>query len=381
MPGSPWPRLSAGLLLFVMLSFAGVHWIVLPLTDGRLNAVTGGAPYPVGAAAEQLHANLFVADMHADSLLWGRDLRRRHDRGQLDLPRLAAGGVDLQVFGVVTQMPYAESSDRYTAGSDKLPLLFAAAGRAPSTWFSPRQRALAQARELRRLARRGDLTLVLRRADLGRGGIRGLLALEGLHALEGEIDVLPQLHAAGFRMMGLTHVFDNAVAGSSFGTQRYGLTEFGRALIPRLEALGITIDLAHASPAAFDDTLALATRPLVVSHGGVQGTCPGPRNLTDAQLRAVAANGGVVGIGFWRAAVCEPSLDGILAAIGHAIEIAGIDHVGIGSDFDGAVTTPFDAAALPQLTAALLDSGLSHDAVGKVMGGNLRRVLGANLPP
>ncbi len=375
-----WFRVSAALLALLLAAAAALRWIVLPQVDNQLNAIIDPGPYPVERATRELHQRLFVADMHADALLWGRDLRRRYSRGQVDLPRLAAGGVDLQVFSVVTQMPYASPGGRYSGGSDKLPLLFVASGRSPATWFSPRQRALAQARELEQLARQTGLTLVLRRGDLENTGIMGLLALEGMHALEGDTAALELFHAAGYRMMGLTHFCDNAVAGSSFGMEAYGLTEFGRELIPRLEKMGITIDLAHASPAAFEQTLELATRPLVVSHGGVSATCPGPRNLSDTQLRMLAANGGVAGIGYWKSAVCDPGLPAILRAIRHAVDIAGIDHVGLGSDFDGAVTTPFDTSGLPQLTAALIDSGYSLDAVAKIMGGNLRRVLAANLP-
>jgi microsomal dipeptidase-like Zn-dependent dipeptidase len=282
----------------------------------------------------------------------------------MDLPRLLDGGVDLQVFSVV---------------SDVSALLFIASLRSPATWFSPREQALTQAKELRQLAANSSLTLVLRREDLFVDGIRGLLALEGMQALEGEAKALDEFHAAGFRMMGLTHFTDNQVAGSTHGVDKYGLTELGRLLVPRMEALGITIDLAHASPRAFRDTLELATRPAVVSHGGVNGTCPGPRNLTNAQLRSIAKNGGVVGIGYWKTAVCDASLHGIVSAIQHAIKIAGIDHVSLGSDFDGHVTTPFDTSGLPMLTESLLAAGLSEEDAKKVLGGNVLRVLTANL--
>ena len=170
------------------------------------------------------------------------------------------------------------------------------------------------------------------------------------------------------------------VAGSAHGIEKYGLTELGRSLVPRMESLGITIDLAHASPVAFTETLALAKKPLVVSHGGVQGTCPGPRNLSDRQLRAIADNGGVVGIGYWKGAVCDVSLQGIVAAIRHAVRVAGIDHVGLGSDFDGTIAAPFDTSGLPMLTDALLAAGMSESDIRKLLGGNVLRVLRANLP-
>lgn len=358
----------------------GLRFGFLPDFDRRSNPVLLAGPYPVSNEIKVFHNEAFVADLHADPLLWGRDLSRALDRGQVDLPRLRSGGVDLQVFSVVSQVPSGLNVYSNPADSDILPMLFIASWRPPSTWFSVKKRALTQASELRDLASSPGLTLVLGRDDLSAAGLKGLLALEGMHALEGDPQALDEFFSAGFRMMGLTHFFDNAVAGSAHGREKYGLTEFGRGLIPRMEALGITIDLAHASPAALRDTLALATRPVVVSHGGVNAVCPGPRNLTNPQLRAVAANGGVIGIGYWKVAVCDPSPAGIVASIRHVIDVAGIDHVGLGSDFDGNVTTAFDATGLPQLTEALLASGLTRDQVARVLGGNVRRVLAANLP-
>jgi microsomal dipeptidase-like Zn-dependent dipeptidase len=354
---------------------------VLPYVDGQRNAVLIRPPYPVSTVTRTFHDAVFVADLHADALLWGRDPRQRNARGQVDLPRLEEGGVDLQVFSVVSKVPRSMNLVSNDSDTDSLPLLFLAAWRSPATWFSPKARALAQAHELAQLAEEAQLTLVLRRQDLSRAGIKGLLSLEGMHALEdGAEDALLQLHAAGFRMMGLAHFTDNAVAGSAHGLHKQGLTPLGRRLIPRMEALGITIDLAHASPAAMADTLALATKPLVVSHGGAEGNCRGPRNLPDDTLRRIAANGGVIGIGFWEGAICDASVQGIVDALLYAIQVAGIDHVGLGSDFDGSVATPFDASGLPLLTEALLVSGLSQADLRKLLGGNVRRVLGANLP-
>jgi microsomal dipeptidase-like Zn-dependent dipeptidase len=357
--------LLAGFIGLVLVALGVLRYGVLPYYDQKHNAVLVPGPYATSATARAFHEAAFVADLHADPLLWGRNLRQRHTRGQVDIPRLRDGGVDLQVFGVVSKVPA---------------LLFIASLRSPATWFSPREQALAQANEFEQLAENSPLTIVLRRKDLSANGIKGLLALEGIHALEGEEKALHEFHAAGFRMMGLAHFTDDEFAGSTHGALKHGLTELGRSLIPRMETLGITIDLAHASPAAFRDTLEIATRPLVVSHGGVTGTCPGPRNLTDPQLRGIAKNGGVVGIGYWKTAVCDASLQGIVSAIQYAINIAGIDHVGLGSDFDGHVTTPFDTTGLPMLTEALLAAGLSAEDVSKLLGGNVRRVLAVNLP-
>ena len=118
----------------------------------------------------------------------------------------------------------------------------------------------------------------------------------------------------------------------------------------------------------------------MVSHTGVRGTCDNRRNLSDDQLRGIAATGGVVGIGFWDTAVCGSDVAAIVRAIGHAVAVTGPDHVALGSDFDGAVTTPFDARGYPLLTEGLLAAGLPEDTVAKVMGGNVRRVLRAVLP-
>lgn len=369
-----------GFLGLVLLAMCVLRFGVLIHHDKKNNAVLIPGPYNVPDTIRKIHTAAFVADMHADSLLWHRDLRKRYTRGQVDLPRLEDGGVDLQVFGVVTKVPKPINFFINSGDTDSLPLLFLASWRSPATWFNPKERALAQAREIMQLANTSQLTLVLRKQDISAKGIKGLLALEGMHAFNGEEASLNDLYSAGFRMMGLTHFFDNEIAGSVHGIDKIGLTELGRALIPQMETLGITIDLAHASDVAFDETLDLATKPVVVSHVGVAGTCPGSRSLTDDQLQRIAENGGVIGVGFWKRAICDVSVKGITAAIRHAIKVAGVDHVGLGSDFDGNVTTPFDTTGLPMLTEALLAAGLPEEDVLKVLGGNVRRVLTTNLP-
>ena len=140
------------------------------------------------------------------------------------------------------------------------------------------------------------------------------------------------------------------------------------------------IDLAHASSKTIDDVLGMATRPMVVSHTGVRGTCDNRRNLSDAQLAAISAKGGVIGIGVWETAVCGKDAHAIARAIAHAVNVAGFEHVALGSDFDGAVEAPFDATGLPQITQAMLDLGLDRTVIEGVMGGNIRRLLQASLP-
>ena len=368
------------LLMLTIATLCVMRFILLPNYDGEHNRVLNPAPYVVPDSVRVFHDNSFVADLHADPLLWGRDLSTRYQRGHIDLPRLREGGVDLQVFGAVTSFPTQIKLGGKAYKIDALSLLFLGAWRSPESWFSPKARALVQAQDIRSLEESGEISLVKSRSDLNRPGLKGLLAIEGLHALEGDIEVIDELHAAGYRMMGFAHLFDNDVSGSSFGRTRYGLTPLGRRLIPRMEQLGITIDFAHTSSNAFNEAMAIVTKPVVVSHGGVARTCPGPRNLSDAQLRAVAKNGGVVGIGYWKVAVCDPGLNGIVRAIRHAVNVAGVDHVGLGSDFDGTVAVPFDTTGVPLVTGALLDAGFSETEVRKILGENVRRVLSANLP-
>jgi microsomal dipeptidase-like Zn-dependent dipeptidase len=147
-----------------------------------------------------------------------------------------------------------------------------------------------------------------------------------------------------------------------------------------MESRHMLIDLAHASPATLRDVAAMASRPLIVSHSGVRGTCNNPRNLSDDELRAIARTGGVAGIGIWETATCGTDAQAAARAIRYAVNIAGIDHVALGSDFDGGVTTPFDARGWPLLTDALVKAGFSEEEIRKIMGENALRVLLQVLP-
>jgi microsomal dipeptidase-like Zn-dependent dipeptidase len=181
-------------------------------------------------------------------------------------------------------------------------------------------------------------------------------------------------------MMGLTHLYDNAVGGSSTGLNKGGLTDFGRQVVRRLDERGLLIDLAHASEAVIDDVLALTDRPVVVSHTGVQGTCDTPRNLSDEHLRTIAAQGGLIGVGTWPTVVCDTNPAAIARAMRYVADLVGVGHVALGTDFDGTVKPPFDATGLPQLTEALLDIGFSAVEIQQIMGGNAVRFLRDALP-
>jgi microsomal dipeptidase-like Zn-dependent dipeptidase len=147
-----------------------------------------------------------------------------------------------------------------------------------------------------------------------------------------------------------------------------------------MDAWGMIVDVAHASMATIDDVLSVATRPVVASHTGVRGTADNVRNLSDAHLRGIADTGGLIGIGFWPAATGGGDVAAVARAIRHAVTVAGIEHVGLGSDFDGAVAQPIDATGIVQITDALLGEGFGDDEIAAVMGGNALRILMESLP-
>jgi microsomal dipeptidase-like Zn-dependent dipeptidase len=142
----------------------------------------------------------------------------------------------------------------------------------------------------------------------------------------------------------------------------------------------VLVDLAHVSPRAIDDALALVRKPVVVSHTGVRGTCDGARNLSDDQLRRIAEHGGVIGIGYWSVAVCGTRPRDVARALVHVVRVAGEDHAALGSDWDGATTVGFDASRLDVLVQALVEEGLGDAAIRKILGENALRVLFATLP-
>jgi microsomal dipeptidase-like Zn-dependent dipeptidase len=388
----------AGVMRRVLIVACGTSLLVLllarpalQLLDRVLNATRHSRPGPVAAQTRALHASLWVADLHTDALLWQRGLLERSSRGHVDIPRLLEGGADLALFSVVTRHYVASNYRRTPPVGDVITLLALIQGWPRPAWLDPRARALFQARTLHdaAAASRGRLRVIEGRADLdsllaaqerGERVVGGILLLEGMHELGAGAATVDTLFAAGFRVFALTHMFDNEVGGSAQGWRKGGLTERGRVAVARLDSLGAIIDLAHASSATIDDVLALSSRPPLISHTGVTGTCPGPRNVSDDVLARVAQRGGLVGIGFWEAAVCGEDAAAIARAIAHAARVAGVDHVAIGSDFDGAVRTPFDATGLALLTGALLEAGFTRDEVAAVMGGNARRFFREHLP-
>lgn len=386
-----WRLLAA----IVVLGALGFFLFAPGIAERGQNPVAEHGPWPVSPAAAAMHERLIIGDWHADSLLWDRDLTRRASRGQVDLPRLAEGNVALQVFTTVTKSPAGLNYVKNAADArDDITLLSIAQLRPFRSWLDLTERALEQARQLALAEERapGMLKIVRSRADLeavlarraeGERVVGGLLGAEGGHALGGDLANLDRLYDAGFRLIGLTHFFDNELGGSLHGeaAQDRGLTDFGRAVVARMVEKRMVIDLAHASPEMAQEVLDMVDVPVVVSHTGIHSQCRTVRNFPDDLMRRVAEGGGVIGIGFWKEVTCDDAPAGIAASIVAAIGVVGEDHVSLGSDFDGAVETSFDVSELAALTQALIDRGLPEPVIAKVMGGNMIRLLGAVLPP
>lgn len=384
-------RWLSGFVLLLLLVSAGALFAAPPIVEAGLNKVVPHAPYSVSAQAKALHARLELADLHADTLLWNRDVLARGTTGHVDVPRLREGRFALQVFSAVTKSPEGQNYNRTTGDTDQIALLVKVQLWPLKTWNSLLERALYQADKLHAAAKRdpqalavirtrGDVRRLLARRAKGEAVVGGLLAIEGAHALEGDLANLKKLSDAGYRMIGLTHFFDNDLGGSLHGVSKAGLTPFGVQAVLAMEKSGLIVDVAHASEKVVDDVLQLAKRPIVVSHTGVRGACKSPRNLSDGHMRAIAAKGGLVGIGYWDGAVCNTTPAGVVKSLRYAIDLIGADHVALGSDYDGTTTVRFDASESAALIDAMLQAKFTEDEIRKVAGENTLRFLMQNLP-
>ena len=382
-------RVLLGALLAALLFFL---FGLPPLLDDLANGSTGAPTPPPDARAVALHGSLWVADMHADSLMWNRSLEERNERGHVDVPRLIEGGVALQGFTIVSKAPWGMNVERNSGSSDLTAVLFVAERWPPRTWGSLLERALYQAERLHAAARGsgGKLRVIRSRSELTRyiddraknpAQTAGYLGIEGAQVLEGKLENVQRVFDAGFRMMAPSHFFDTEVGGSAHGEEKYGLQPFGRQVIREMERLGMLVDLAHASPQTIDDVLAIATKPAFFPHTGVLGTCDSPRNISDSALDRTAAGGGLIGIGFFESATCGTDLAAVVQAIRYTVDRIGAEHVALGSDFDGFVATPIDSSQMASLTEALLGAGFSEEQIRSIMGRNVQRVLGRVLPP
>ena len=373
--------------LVAVFFLLGPQWV-----DRNANQVLGDPGRAPTPEARALHAQLIVGDLHADSALWGKDLLKRNDWGQVDLPRLVEGGAALQMFTAVTKSPRGQNYEKNASDTADNITLLAMAQRWPAEAYdSLFARAMLQAGRVQAAAEHSpQLTLITTQAELrellarrsrGDSIVGALLGTEGSHALDGKLENIGGLFGAGFRMMGLHHFFDNRLGGSLHGESQAGLTPFGEQAVRAMQDKGIMIDVAHSSEATVRDTLRITgSGALIVSHTGFNGHCPSPRNISDETMALITEAGGLIGVGFWSDVTCGEGVDAIASAIRYGIDQFGVDHIALGSDWDGSVTTPIDASQLPHLTQALLDAGLTQNEVRAVMGGNMARFLAQHLP-
>jgi len=359
----------------------------------------------------KLHRQAIVFDAHCDTAMRligdePLDLAERHTDGHIDLPRAREGGLDAQVFAVWVppQMPEAEAAERAHAMIDAL-------------WEQSRTHP-------------DQLEIALKGADVKRivkaGKLAAIIGIEGGHLIGESLDTLRDYYGRGVRCMTLTWMNTNAWADASDDTATWGgLTDFGRSVVREMDRLGMIIDCSHVSEKTLFDVLETTKSPVLVSHSCMRALTDVPRNVSDDVLCAVRKNGGVVCVNFFpgfldkeyndkvtvlwtefrkKAADLAPDYGGdagkawhalepefekriveippvpfsrLIEHIDHAVKVAGVDHVGLGSDFDGISTCPVgldDVTKLPLITEELAKRGYSDRDIKKILGGNLLRL-------
>jgi membrane dipeptidase len=410
-----------------MNRFASVAVALAMVACARAPRTSTPAPVPrsmsipeVSSRALRVYREAYVIDTHNDMpsriLEDGYDPDIRHPagfrstEGNTDFPRLVESGMTAEFMSAWVDAPYAERAcASFARALEHIKVIHAFVDRHPD-----RLLFATTAADVRRAKAEGKIAI--------------LIGVEGGHAIEGSLDRLRELHARGARYLTLTWNNGNAWAGSSIGegnTRTGGLTPVGRDVVREMNRLGMLVDLSHVSDSTFYDAIAVSTVPVIASHSSARALSDVPRNLTDDQLRAIARNGGVVNVNFYsrfidsryradiehveetvraaRSAARAAGEDTATAArrisamrdslaaaipptpfsvlidhIDHIARVAGVDHVGLGSDFDGVSALPLgmeDVTRLPRIAQGLLDRGYSEDDVKKMLGGNMLRVM------
>ncbi len=375
-------------IVFVIAAIA--FFVFAPaIIDKSKNKVTGNVVNP--PKVSWYDSIPFIADLHCDVLLWDRNILKRHNYGHVDIPRMQEANMAFEVFTVVSKTPKGINIEKNDDKTDQVALLSFVQLRNPRDWFSIKARALHQCDALFATAKKskGQFRVITNQEELkkyisDRGANKnltaGMLGIEGAQCLNDDIDNLQVFYNAGVRYIGLTHFFDNEWAGSAHGVNKGGLTEKGKQLIKRMDSLHMIIDLAHASPITIDDIFSLTQSPLLISHTGVKGICNNTRNLSDAHLLEIGRRNGLVGIGLWETAVCGTDAEATAKSIRYVADKIGVDKVALGSDFDGAITAPFDVTGFPLIVNALIKEGFNKEEIYKIMGGNVRDFMLRNLP-
>jgi len=279
---------------------------------------------------------------------------------QINLPKMRAAGIDAAFCAVDVTIAF---QNHLAYALDGFGYLF---------------RDLEESRAGAVIVRRASDILEARAA--GKAAL--LLAIEHADCTERSLNILRALYELGVRSIGLTHnVSSWAADGCLEAREGVGLTRYGKALIQEMNRLGMLVDLAHVSPSAFFNALAVTSKPVIFSHGNARALCDHPRNLSDEQLKALAENRGVIGMSYvpYFVDAERPTLDRLLDHIDHVVSVAGIDVVGLGSDFDGGGTLLADATEVLRITEGLIARGFPEGAIRKILGENTLRVLQASI--
>lgn len=363
----------------------------------------------------KVHYDAIVADTHNDVLLRamdGEDITVETDKGHTDLVRLKKGGVDVQVFAVWVD-PVAFAKNSFERANQMIDTLYSIVRRNPD-----KIAIVTNSSEIEK--------------TLNEGKICAVIGVEGGHAIENSIEKLEQLYKRGVRYLGLTWNNSTDWASSAFDETNNpeelkvkGLSEFGKKVIQKMDELGMLIDVSHLGEQAFWDVIKTTTKPVIASHSSVYSLCPHYRNLKDEQIKAIAKTGGVIFVNFFPEYIdssfaqkrkrieekyksqfdsikvlyehdqqtyrqarrqlikkiseeLRPPLDVLIDHIDYITKLVGVDHVGLGSDFDGISITPLemdDVSFLPNITRELLKRGYSVEDVKKILGGNFLRVF------
>jgi membrane dipeptidase len=338
--------------------------------------------------AMKLQRASFVVDTHNDITSpitdEGFDMGARDTSGkiQTDIPRMKEGGLNVEFFSIYVAAKYAKEGGSARRAMEMIDGVYEQVRRHPESL----EMASAVA-DIRRIRRSGK--------------IAALMGIEGGHAIEDSLSALRLFHRLGIRYMTLTHTNTNNWADSAGGIgnppekRHNGLSDFGKEVVREMNRLGMMVDISHVGDETFQDVIETTEAPVIASHSSCRALTNVPRNMTDDMLRALAKNGGVIMINFYNGFInteyAKPgdpvpaksaqtaTLDMLMAHFEHAIKVAGIDHVGIGSDFDGVdgLLPPGmeDVSKLPTITYELLKRGHSEADVKKVLGENLLRVM------
>jgi membrane dipeptidase len=383
--------------------------------------LAGGFLFSCSSSYQTIHQNAILVDTHNDVL--SQVIFEGHSvetdltgKAQTDLVRLKKGGMDVQFFAVFCDETYGKGR-AFAFANQQIDSLEALVRRNPD--------------QLQLVATPAQM-----RAALKAGKIASVIGVEGGHMIEDNLDYLQTLYNRGTRYLTLT--WNNSTSwassaadetkGTGFNGKK-GLNEFGKQVVHRMNELGMLVDLSHVGEQTFWDVMQTTTKPVLVSHSCAAALCPHSRNLKDDQLKALAKNGGVLHLNFFsefldsgytkrvkdfttrhqaditaleaqgvigsqlRAALyrqfpeetktLNPPMSVLLDHIDHVVKVAGIDHVGLGSDFDGISSSPIgleDVSTYPMITKALLERGYKKKDVEKILGGNFIRVWEANAP-